>query len=187
MNKNSRLASLFPALMIWLILSVLFWCWIFTFLTDTDAAHKITVFADTAACSEKELALILEEDLPEEIRMVKVHRFSYAMFNSDGIRNADLYIFRASDLETVRDWLAPLPEGFADRASLFDENGTPLGITVYDPAGTAAAESFLTYFAPGETPELCYLAFGISSLHLPGNEEALTTSAGVAEKILLLQ
>lgn len=186
MRKSRKMATLIPALMIWLILAVLFWSWIFTFLTDTDPAHKITLFADVAVSRDKELAIELEKELPDGIRMVKVHRFSYAMFDSNNLRNADLFILKASDLEQYRDWLAPLPEQVAARAVLFDESGTPLGIPVFDPSdGTCAASSYLTYTVPGEDPELWCLAFGASSVHLPDGADS--PSVMIADKLLSLE
>lgn len=189
MHKSRKTAVLIPALLIWLILAVLFWSWIFTFLTDTDPAHKITLFADVTGCRDKELAIELEKELPDGIRMVKVHRFTYAMFDSNNLRNADLFILKASDLEQYREWLAPLPQQFAEQAVLFDVSGVPLGIPVFDPTdGTALAESYMTYTVPGGEKELYCLAFGASSAHLPDQSEHPDLSAVIiAEKLLSLQ
>ena len=189
MRKSRKAAALIPALMIWLILAVLFWSWIFTFLTDTDPAHKVSLFADVEACRDKELAIKLEKELPDGIRMVKVHRFAYAMFDSNNLRNADLFILKASDLEQYREWLAPLPQQFAEQAVLFDENGVALGIPVFDPADrTVVAGEWLTYAIPDESNEQYCLAFGASSAHLPDlSDHPDLSSVIIAEKLLSLQ
>lgn len=188
MNKSRKLSALIPVLIIWGILAVLFWSWIFTFLTDTDPAHKITLFADVPVCHEKELAIELEQELPEGIRMVRVHPFTYAMFDGDAIRGADLYILKVADLEEYRDWLAPLPEQFRGQDVIFGADGTPLGIPVFDPAtGLAVAESYLAYMVPGEDPGPYCLAFGASSLHLPADSAGTPgSSAGIVSKLLTL-
>ena len=64
----------------WALISIVFWGWIFTLITDAPAARKVTLYVNTNAPRDKELVLKLEEDLPEGIRFVKVHPFSYAVF-----------------------------------------------------------------------------------------------------------
>ena len=59
-----------------LIISAVFWSWIFNFLTDAGPEQKILLYADMREFRWKELAITLEEDLPEGIRWVQVHPFS---------------------------------------------------------------------------------------------------------------
>lgn len=172
MRKQNKLAALAALLVAWAILVSIFWCWIFTFLTDPPAEQKVTLYVDAAACRETELALLLEQDVPEGIRMVKVHRFSYAMFGGDALRASDLYLIREGEKETCMDWLAPLPEEFRDRADLFAPDGTPVGVLIYDPAtnGDFAPDS-ITFAAPGETETKVWLAFGAGSPRLEGSPD----------------
>ena len=47
MGKIRKFFSLVPVLILWLMLSVLVWGFVFTRITDTDPAHKITLFVDS--------------------------------------------------------------------------------------------------------------------------------------------
>ena len=77
--------------------------------------------------------------------MVKIHPFSYAMFDSARLKQADLYIIPDSHKADYRDWLGP------------EE-----GITVYDPAsGIAVAPDIFIY-----APEPYRLYSGAGSVHL---------------------
>lgn len=175
MRKQNKVTMLLALMISWAILAAIFWCWIFTFLTDPPSNQKVTLYVDAAACRETELALRLEQDAPEGIRMVKVHRFSYAMFGGDALRASDLYLICEPEKETCMDWLAPLPEEFRDRADLFAPDGTPVGILVYDPAqGERFAADYLTFSAPGEQETKVWLAFGAGS---QGPDEAVTAAA----------
>ena len=101
-----KLLRQFPAMLLWLVISVVFWCWVFTFLTDTAPKNKIALFIDAPSCRDTELALEMEKSMPDGIRMVKVHPFSYAMLDSEQITGADLYILRRSEIEQYGDWFA---------------------------------------------------------------------------------
>ena len=101
-----KLLRQLPAMLLWLIISVVFWCWIFTFLTDTAPKNKIALFIDAPSCRDTELALEMEKSMPDGIHMVKVHPFSYAMLNSEQITGADLYILRESEVGLYKDWFA---------------------------------------------------------------------------------
>ena len=82
--------------------------------------------------------------------MVKVHPFSYTMFNSDGLRQADLFLVPDSHREEYRDWFT-------------DEGGLP----AFDPAsGSAAAKEYFLYTPEGSAPEPYRLYTGGSSVHL---------------------
>ena len=182
MRKQNKLIALLALLVSWAILAAIFWCWIFTFLTDPPNDQKVTLYVDATACRETDLALRLEQDVPEGVRMVKVHRFSYAMFGGDELRASDLYLIREPEKETCMDWLAPLPESYRDRADLFAPDGTPVGILVYDSAtGTGFAPEYMTFAAPGEEDTKVWLAFGAGSPRLEaspdGPDEAVTAVA----------
>ena len=173
-----------PLLIILLIACVIFWSWIFTFVTDTSFDRKVTLFLNTFQCEERELALTLEKDMPSGIRMVQVRPFSYAMMSGDSIRNADLYIVSAQEAETYREWFAPLPEVFRSAGETLAFDGIPFGMLIASPERQAAS-SLIVYDRPDAEPGLWYLFFGASSLHVPGNENAADNAALTAARTLL--
>lgn len=171
---------------LWLLLSAVFWGWIFSsFITDTRPEYKVVVYVDAARCADKELALRLEDPLPEGIRMVQVHPFSYALFDQDSLLKADLFIVPASHAEEYSGAFSPLTIPFP---SAFGEpwraDGAACGVKIRDAAsGQGAAGAYIGY-APGED---YYLFFGARSLHAAaltgsGNDAALET----AERLLSL-
>ena len=91
--------------LLWLLASVFLWGWIFTMITDTVPEKKVTIFVDAYALEDKALSIELEKELPEGIRMIRVHPFSYAMFQESTILNADIFIVKAS--EFIRDTVLP--------------------------------------------------------------------------------
>jgi len=156
-------SRLFPLFVLCAVLIPIFTGFVFTRITDTDPAHKVTVYADTKLQNAALLASRLEEAVSAPVRMVKVHPFTYALFGSDALKQADLYIVPLSHVSEYRDWFAPLPKELASRAA--SEN--PDGIRVFDPAsGTGAASSCILYTASGAQPEPYLLFFGRNSVHL---------------------
>lgn len=182
MKKRNRFAALIPPMLLWLLLSMLIWSWIFTFLTDTTRDKKIVLFADLPEFADVQLAGRLEQALPAGLTMVQAHPFTYAMLDSGQLTGADLYIIRASQLPEYLDWLAPLPGDFRGGV-LWTEAGEPVGLRIYDAAADrGAASAYLTYRLPDGTAEDCYLCFGAQSLHLAdGAAEA------VASELLTLE
>ena len=151
--KPSRLKNIFHALgrfflpaALWAVMALIFTGFVFSGITDTVPENKIVLYADCEVRSAPELAEKLEKALGGSVRMVKIHPFTYAMFNSAGLKQADLYLVPDSHLEEYREWFTP------------EE-----GLVVYDPASgfSAAAEYFL--YDPSES----YRLFpGQSSVHL---------------------
>ncbi|MBP3540770.1 MAG: hypothetical protein J6K72_02975 [Clostridia bacterium] len=201
MEKLKRFWNLVPALILWAMLSIFLWGWIFTFLTDTAPENKLTLFVDAAVPDSTGLAVRLEENaLSDEIRMVKVHPFSYAMLDGEPLRRADTYIVRVSHVEEYWEWFAPLPERLTAGAapvgsyqqpigaSLLLLDGAPYGIRVYDAAtGTGIAQAFIDYHDPALPDEDYYLMLGKESLHLTANEGGQDDKAILlAEAILAL-
>ena len=139
--------------------SALLWSWIFTFLTDAPPENKITLYADMKSFRWKELAIALEEEAPDGIRFVQVHPFSYALMNSEGLKQADLYIMTPAQAAEHREWIGPMP---GNQETGGDE--MPEGLLLYNAEnGEGAAGSYLNY---GEQPgENWYLFFGRQSLH----------------------
>lgn len=182
MKKRNRFASLLPPMLLWLLLSMLIWSWIFTFLTDTTRDRKIVLFADLPEFADVQLAGRLEQALPARLTMVQAHPFTYAMLDSEQLTSADLYIIRASQMTEYLSWLAPLPEGFRD-GTLWTESGSPLGLRIYDAAADAgAASSYLTWRLPDGTAEDCYLCFGAQSPHLSDG-----AAQAIASELLALE
>lgn len=186
MNKVRRFFSLVPALILWFMLSVLVWGFVFTRITDTDPAHKITLFVDCEVTDATGLAVKLEEKLDGNIRMVKVHPFTYAMLDGGQLKAADLFIIRTDHMETYREWLTPLPEemrGYADECVL---DGEPWGVLAYDSqAQTGIASNYIHYLPPGEPEDDYYLCFGNQSVHSTAQPNAVDNAAADAAKLLL--
>ncbi len=148
----------------WAIVAAIFTGWIFTNVTDTKAAKKVEIFVNAYEMENMELRLELEENLPEGIRMIKVHRFTEALFGDRTFLNADIYIVRASDVEELRD-------AFSSE-----------GIKVYDAeTGRGAADGYISYWVPGAESEDYYLFYGINSLHT-GKQD--TAAFYVAERFM---
>ena len=148
----------------WAIVAAIFTGWIFTNVTDTKAANKVEIFINAYETENMELRLELEENLPEGIRMIKVHRFTEALFGDRTFLNADIYIVRASDVEELRD-------AFSGE-----------GIKVYDAeTGSGAADGYISYWVPGAESEDYYLFYGINSLHT-GKQD--TAAFYVAERFM---
>lgn len=188
--RLSRFFSLVPGLILWGMFSVLLWCWIFSLAMDTVPAKKITLYIDGSVSRPVELAAALEENLPEGIRMVQAHPFSYAMMDSESIRGADLFILPEEEADVYREWFAPLPEAFRSGSDdLLMRDGVPLGVPVYDAgSGLSAAGSFILYAESGQPEHRWYLCFGNQSLHVAGNPNAADSAAvTVAEGLLRLR
>ena len=57
---------------VWAILSTILWAWIFTLVTDTGPANKVTLYVQTEGCRDQALAEVLNEARPEGIRLIQV-------------------------------------------------------------------------------------------------------------------
>lgn len=185
MKKVKRFLALLPALILWLMFSILLWGFVFTRITDTAAEKKLVLCVDAPVPGATDLAVALEAYADEGIRMVKVHPFTYAMMNGDALRSADLYIVKESDIPQYRDWFLPLPQAF-DGRPVYSMEGEAYGVLVYDAKKqTGAAQAYIDYIQPSETPENCYLLFGKNSVHVSTNENAVDNAAvHLAEALL---
>ncbi len=133
---------------LWLLASAIFWSWIFTMVTDTSPAKKITVYCDVPRLEDTDLAVALEADMPEGLRMVKVHSFDYVMFDMESVNKGDIFILPASDVAECEEFLAPV-EG---------EDGVLVHAAG---SGTGAAGQYIGY-----ADEDYYLFLGSGSVHL---------------------
>ena len=145
MKMLKRILSQLHTFVLWLLVSAFFWSWIFTFVTDTSPDRKITVYCKVPEIQDTALAVALEADMPEGLRMIKVHSFDYVMFGVDAFYQGDMFIVPASEIETYAEMFAPGE-----------------GEKVYDAAeGRGAATAYIRY-----GNEDYYLFFGAGSAHL---------------------
>ena len=154
-----RILSRFHVYILWTLLCVFLWGGIFTMLTDTKPDRKLSLYVSASDIDETELAAKMEEGvLPDGIRMVKVHPFSYALFDSNDIMTADLYVVKDSEVQQYRDSFGVLPEGLTGDIDL----GSGIeGILVYDcVSGKGVYDTLIRY-----SSENYYLFFGAGSLH----------------------
>lgn len=174
MNKRlKKLWDLIPLMILWLMVSVFFWGWIFTFLTDAPAENKISLFVDVERLDSKSLALVMEEQLSGDIHMVKVHPFTYAMMDSTPLQHADMFIVPLSKWEEYEGWFRPLPEELQALGPVLQKDNTALGLLVYDPTQEGgAARSYIPY-----QQEEYYLFFGQESYHIKDNQNAVDDEA----------
>ncbi len=165
---RKRILRLLSALTVCALVSFFFWSWIFTFVTDTDRAHKVMIFADSDTFNGKALAIGLEKDLPDGIRMIQARPFSYAMMDSTALENADLYLIPERDLAEYRHWLVPLPEGLPLSSGVWEENGIPIGLRLPDEKKDASS-GILPEWEASDEP--WYLCFGVGGVHRSGPEK----------------
>jgi len=157
-----RLWEMIPLLLAWTVAAGLIGGFIFLRVTDAPPENKIMIYVDGKIQNAAELAFRLEKQLPAPIRKVQIRPFSYAMFSSEELRSADLYIVPRAHLAEYRDWFLPDQEGEL----------------MYDPeAGLSIAEKWLVY----ESPEPYLLLRGAGSCH---REDGMAERAA---KLLLAQ
>lgn len=156
---------------LWTLISAIFWGWIFTLVTDAPDEERVTLFLYVPELRATELDVELEKSMPEGIRQVRAHLFSYALFEEDELLHADIYVLPGREAAKMPDTFLPLPEELAQGEGVFRIDGTAFGLSV----GRAAA-SFVSY-PPGED---YYLFFGAYSVHasdgkaIPAAEAFLT-------------
>lgn len=172
---------------LWLLVSAVFWGWIFTLITDTVAAKKVVLYAETPAIADRELAIELEKNLPEGIRMVQVHPFTYALFNTGELMESDIYIMPEEELAGSLGSLCPIPQEEAGEHAYLSD-GTAYGWLIYDAeTQTGFANQYLTYHSEREPDQNFYICFGKSSRHLGSwNDSADDAAVVLAKRILLM-
>lgn len=171
-----RILTAITLLILWAAASAVLWGWVFGFLTETDTAHKLCVYADGTLTHATELAVRLERDMPEGIRMVKVRPFSYGMFDDTELWSGDLFIVHEKDLADVTPRLSPLPAALAGREDAYTVDGVPMAL----PLGND-----LSRWMDCEPGTIWYLAFSAKSLHMAGHEGAVDDAALTAAQTLL--
>ena len=190
MKVIKNIFSKFYLYLLWALIAAMLWGWIFSFVTNTVPSKKVTVFVNTYACSDTDLAVELEKNKPENIKMIKVHPFSFSLFDSSTFVNGDIYIIKSSEIETYLPSFCPLNEQFREENPLYQyycgEDGTAWGIKVYDAAtSTGVATKYLTYTAEGVPQEDYYLFFNADSIHIGGlNGSPSDAALAVAENLI---
>ena len=82
---------------LWALLSLFFWGWIFTLLTDARPAQKLVLCVDRPELRSEALADALSADKPEGIKLVAVHAFDYYIFDTEELRCAQLRTLPVSE------------------------------------------------------------------------------------------
>ena len=171
MRFIKRFLAQFPLYVVLLVLVAIFWGWLFTILTDTAPEKKVSLYADVDEIKDTQLTLKLEEEMPEGVRMVKVHPFSYAMFDEGALDVGDLYLIPASEMEALVKGLRPM-EAEEGKECYFHE-GQAYGIKVYDAAsGEGILKEYVTYSLEGRTDLDYYLCYGAKSVHFGEKDTA---------------
>lgn len=165
---------------LWLLISVLLWAWVFSFLTDTSREKKVMLFAHVGELHDRDLTLRLEAHKPEGIKMIKVHDFEYQMIDTSKTFG-DLYIVPQSELEQMLEKdpgavLEILDPG--DHPTYLFE-GRPVGLLAYDAETNCGlgAGSYIFYPSPEFDGQNYYLCVSSDTLHYPGAEAAVDEAA----------
>lgn len=162
MRVLRRIASTLPVYILWAFFAFLACSLLFSRLGDTDAAHKVTLYADVPSLRDTALAAELEKALPEGVRMVQVHPFSYAMFDSESLLGADLYIIPGSRVEDYAGSFRSLEGAPLEREGGLLRGGELWGLRVWDrETGEGIAADLIDY--PDED---CWLFFNKDSRHI---------------------
>lgn len=133
---------------LWLLVSAIFWGWIFTLVTNTVPEKKVTVYCHVPSVKDTSLAVALEENMPDGLRMIRVHSFDYVMFDNEAINKGDIFIIPASEIEAFTEDLAPVDGEW--------------GVKVYDAeTGSGILSEYICY-----SNEDFYLFLGAGSVHL---------------------
>ena len=162
MRVLRSILSRFYLYLLWAFFALLVCGTVYTRLDDAPPAKKVTLFADVPAVEDRALAWELERSAPPEIRKVKVHPFSYAMFDSENLLGADLYIVPESEAEAYSGSFRSVEGAGFDPSGGYIRDGELWGIKVWDAAaGKGIAADYIDY--PDED---CWLFFNKNSLHL---------------------
>ena len=175
-----------PLYLALIVLAVIFWSWLFGLRLNVKPEKKLVVYIDAAGTDELALAERLAPTMPEGIERVEVRLFSYALFDTEAIKKADLYIVPESAAAGYRDSFVPLPVETNGKLLSFD--GVPYGVRVYHAeTDKGAAHDLIDYRTSEGTKEDFYLFFSAGSVHLPGNADAVDGAAlPLAEALLAM-
>lgn len=162
MRTVKKLLSNIHRYVLWALISFLLWAWVFTFLTDTARKNKVVIYSDAPGIMTRELELELSKALPDGIKMIKVHSFSYAMFDTSDAEKADIYLLTREEAIEFESAILPVEETGED---CIMKDGKSLGRELCSPekAGGRASE----FFEQGVIPEGgVYLCYSSGSVHI---------------------
>jgi len=186
MKKKKLFLSLIPAMLMWLVLSVIGWGFVYARVTTYAPEEKIALYVDGQVPGQKAMRLEMETVQQTGIRAVEVRPFSYAMFGADELRNADLFIIPEGNIQTYLECFAPWPEGMEEEGSFYTENNTRWGLKIFDAkTGEGAAKRFIAYDAGMYAGQDYYLFFGNLSRHVTENQGAADDAALAYARYLL--
>lgn len=150
--------------------------------TETSSDKKISVLIEADAVKDNDLAIILEENIPKELKTVTVHPFSYVMFEANTLLGADIFIVGESNAEKYIESFVPLQA--TDEYEYLFLNGVPYGIKIYDHVSkTGSATEYISY---GD--EDYYLFFGSRSVHLGAlNDSKDGYAFDIAKKLIKIK
>lgn len=182
-----KVLSNFHRYLLWLLICVMVWAWIFTMMTDTSRAKKVTVLISSPAVSEYALSEKLEETKPEGIKLIKARPMSYEAIRTGSSSEADIFIVPESELIEHIEELSEITcfDGFDS----FVSDGKIYGVLAFDPeTGIGAASGFITYAVPGAEAERYYICFNKDSMHIGDlNDSKDDAAIKVALDILALR
>ena len=169
-------------------MAVMFWSFVFNQITDTSADRKVVLYADVNSMNSSGLAVKLEESMPDNIKMVQVHPFSYAMMDDSGLVDADLYVVHESDLDTYIEDLSPVNEYSAELSGreLLVIDGNIYGILVWDSGSDSGTGTEYIDYLSEEAADSCWLVFSAASTHIAsvtgsGDDAALVIATAFAD------
>ncbi len=180
MKTFKKVMNLVPLMLLWLMMTAFVWGWIFTFLTDAPKEEKMVLFIECDVPGDTFIASRMEEHPSSVIRLAQVKPFSYSMMSSSDIRNADLYILSESGMTEYFEWLTPLPQSMLSLGEIYEANGAPYGIRVFDAENEAG---ILTDHIAYEDQDY-FIALGKNSCHNTANENAVSDEAPIYASLL---
>ena len=86
---------------LWAVLSVVFWAWIVSRVTDARPQNKVVVYADLDLMDGRALSLQFDERLPDGIKYVEFDRFDDMIFSPTSVLTGDLYLIPQSKRKTA--------------------------------------------------------------------------------------
>lgn len=149
--------------LLWAILSVVFWAWVISLITNAPAGKKLVLYADLDAMDREALSAALEQDMPERIRFVEARLFTDELFQPANVTMGDLYIVSEEQAEGYLSTFTPVDEGTFPGSSFYRSGGTAYGVCVYDEAADIRVGTSCVSYLPGQR---YYLFFNADSRHL---------------------
>ena len=170
--------------LLWAILSVVFWAWIVSLITNAPAGKKVVLYVDLDAMDREALSAALEQDMPNNIKYVEPLLFVDTMFEPAGVTKGDLFIVSESQAEGVLQDLSSIDETAFPGQRFYVRDGKAYGVLLYDEAADVRIAARYLAYEPGQT---YYLFFNAKSGHIaPWNDAADDAALRAAQTLLTL-